>query len=89
MGKQLIIRVPLIPGHTDDQDNIRRTAEFTRTLAGVEEIHLLPYHRLGEPKYSRLGRDYALRGTAAPPPTQVEILQEIVESFGLRVRVGG
>ncbi len=89
MGKQLIIRVPLIPGHNDNRENIRRTAGFVRELPRVEELHLLPYHRLGEPKYPRLGREYTMQGTAALPQEQVDALRRMVESFGLRVRIGG
>ncbi len=89
MGKQMIIRLPLIPGCNDTVENLRRTASFARELPGVEELHLLPYHRLGEPKYSRLGRGYALQGTAVLEPERVIKLQRIVEEYGLRVRVGG
>jgi pyruvate formate lyase activating enzyme len=89
MEKGLVIRVPLIPGYTDSQENVRRTAEFVRELPGVEEVHLLPYHRLGEPKYPRLGREYALQGTDVAPPERVDILRRIVQGVGLRVRIGG
>ena len=89
MGKQLIVRVPLIPGHNDSRENIHLTARFVCELPGVEELHLLPYHRLGEPKYPRLGREYAMQGTAALPPEQVNALRRVVEAYGLGVRIGG
>jgi pyruvate formate lyase activating enzyme len=89
MEKQLIIRLPLIPNYTDSEENIRHTAEFVRRLPGVEELHLLPYHRLGEPKYPRLGREYALQGAEVAPPERIDGLRRIVEGYGLRVRIGG
>ena len=50
-GKKLVVRLPLIPGCNDDDENLRRTAQFARELPGVDQIDILPYHRLGEPKY--------------------------------------
>lgn len=87
--KKLIIRLPLIPGYNDTEENILKTAAFAHSLPDVEELDLLPYHRLGEPKYLRLGREYALSGTTTIPPERVAAIRRIVENFGLRVRIGG
>jgi pyruvate formate lyase activating enzyme len=88
-GKRLVVRVPLIPGFTDSDDNVGRIAEFAADLPNVEELHLLPYHRLGEAKYARLGRRYCLQGAVALPAERVAELQALVERTGLRVKVGG
>jgi pyruvate formate lyase activating enzyme len=88
-GKRMIVRLPLIPGCNDGDDNLRRTAEFARELPGVEQIDILPYHRLGEAKYPRLDRRFALTGTASPPPDRVAASRRLFEAAGLRVRVGG
>ncbi|MGQ9648234.1 MAG: glycyl-radical enzyme activating protein [Thermodesulfobacteriota bacterium] len=85
----LVIRLPLIPGINDTEENIRRTASFALKLPGVEEIDLLPYHRLGEPKYGRLGREYPFVGTIALSPSRLAEIRSLVESYGLRVNVGG
>jgi len=87
--KQLVIRLPLIPGYNDTEENVRRTAEFAHKLPGVEEINLLPYHRLGESKYARLGRKYALSGMISLPQERIALIRSITESFGLRVKIGG
>jgi pyruvate formate lyase activating enzyme len=87
--KQLIIRFPLIPGYNDNEENIRRTGEFARELPGVEEINLLPYHRLGEPKYARLGQEYTLSGMISLTPERIASIRSTMENFGLRVRIGG
>ena len=88
-GKRLVIRVPLIPGYNDDEENVRASAEFARGLPGVEKVDILPYHRLGEPKYTRLGREYALQGILSPSPVRVEVARRLIEALGLQVRVGG
>lgn len=55
---RLIIRVPVIPGFNDTAEEIASIASFAGKLKGVDTIHLLPYHRLGESKYEGLGRKY-------------------------------
>jgi pyruvate formate lyase activating enzyme len=85
----MIIRIPVIPGHTDSHENMRAIAEFVQTLKGVDEIHLLPYHRLGESKYDRLGKPYEMRGVEAPEGGSLHDLKELMKSYHLRVQVGG
>ena len=88
-GTRLIIRVPVIPGYNDDPENIRATAGFAASLGGVRELHLLPYHRLGQEKYGYLYRAYPYEGIIPPPRTDVEKLKTVVESYGLDCSIGG
>jgi pyruvate formate lyase activating enzyme len=88
-GKSLVVRLPLIPGYTDSEENVAAIAAYARQLPGVEEIHLLPYHRLGEPKYRRLDREYALEATAAYSRARAAVLADLVRQAGFRVQVGG
>ncbi len=82
----VIVRVPLIPGINDDDENIRAIGEFVASLGGISEIDVLPYHETGLAKYGRLGRVYALREVARPSPTRVEevaaLLCEYVATVG-------
>ena len=57
---KLIIRVPVIPTFNDTVEEIQGIASFADTLPGVKQIHLLPYHRLGQDKYEGLGRPYLM-----------------------------
>ncbi len=61
-GRELrvILRLPVIPGYTDDQENIIATAAFVSGLPGCPELNLLPYHNMGEKKYEMIGRDYGI-----------------------------
>ncbi len=88
-GGRLVIRIPLIPGCNDTEENVRKTAEFVRQLPGVEQVDILPYHRLGEPKYPRLGRKYALTRTDSPSGDRTGYFRRLLESYGLRVGIGG
>ena len=88
-GANLIIRVPVIPTFNDTKEEIRSIAAFVKTLTGVKEIHLLPYHRLGQDKYEGLGRKYTLSDVVPPDNEYMRMLQETVEDTGLICQIGG
>jgi pyruvate formate lyase activating enzyme len=71
-GKPMWIRTPVIPGCTDDLENIRGIGRFIReSLPTVQRWDLLAYTNLGQPKYHRLDLPYPLE--KAPLPTQPEM----------------
>ena len=86
-GSRMHIRVPIIPRFNDDEENIRKTAEFCESLGeSVELIQLLPYHNLGVSKYLRISDRKVLEAT--PPSDQhMERIKQILEEYGLRVRI--
>jgi pyruvate formate lyase activating enzyme len=55
----------------------------------IRRIELLPYHRFGEKKYERVGREYALAGVQIPNDKYVLELKELMEGFGVEIEVGG
>lgn len=87
MGKPMIIRVPLIPGHNDSQGNIKALAEFMLSL-GLKRVDLLPYHSLGKIKYYRLGMEYKLSDLKPFAEGEVAKIKADLESYGLQVGVG-
>ena len=54
------IRFVLVPGLTDDLDDLAKTAEFAAGLGNVERVEVLPFHQMGRFKWERLGLDYTL-----------------------------
>jgi pyruvate formate lyase activating enzyme len=88
-GHDLVIRLPLIAGFNDHREHLEAVAEFIRSLAGVRRVDLLPYHRLGEPKYRRLGKEFALGGRPALAGERLAEACEVLEARGLEVTVGG
>ncbi len=89
-GHAVIVRVPLIPGINDDEENLRQTGAFAATLPRLLRVDLLPYHGLSSEKYDRLGRSYPLPEIRPPAAERIAgIAQMLEETFGLEVRVGG
>jgi pyruvate formate lyase activating enzyme len=88
-GIPMVIRIPIVPEYTDSEDNLEAIARYVVKLDRIEEIHLLPYHRLGEAKYLELGREYELAEIDDLTETGVNPLAQLVESYGFRVRIGG
>lgn len=87
---RLVIRVPVIPTFNDTPDEIAAIAQFADKLPGVDKIHLLPYHRLGQDKYDGLGREYLLPDILPPENEQMEMLKKIVENVSrLTCQIGG
>ncbi len=54
-GDKVVVRVPIVPGFTDDLPNLEAIAALTREL-GIDRVELCPYHPLGRAKYAELGR---------------------------------
>ncbi len=86
---KLIIRVPVIPTFNDTEAEIGGIARFAAGLKGVEEIHLLPYHRFGKDKYDGLGREYLMGDLPTPTDAQMQRLLNVAASYGLRAQIGG
>ncbi len=89
-ASHLVIRVPVIPTFNDTPEEIRAIAAFAKELPGVSQLHLLPYHRLGQDKYDGLGREYTLREIVPPTKEHMQELLEAAESVGgLSCQIGG
>ncbi len=94
-ASHLVIRVPVIPGFNDTPAEIAAIARFAESLPGVHELHLLPYHRLGQDKYEGLGREYTLAHLTPPTAAHMQELKETAEreserlTCHLRVQIGG
>lgn len=87
-GSQVVVRMPVIPGVNDDDGNAQETAAMMNRL-GLRRIDLLPYHRFGSDKYTRLGRPYPMGGLEPPSAGSMERLRRLFADAGCEVSVGG
>lgn len=81
---QIIIRIPVIPGINDSTRNIKEIANFINSLTCLQEVHLLPYHRLGINKYKALGRVYSLMNLKQPTSEFMFEVKKLLDSFNIK-----
>ena len=60
INKPIWIRQVLVPGYTDDEQDLIKLRDFISTLKSVEKVEILPYHDLGKFKWEQLGEIYPL-----------------------------
>jgi pyruvate formate lyase activating enzyme len=76
------LRFVLVPGITDDFDDIARIAEFGARLGNVQRVDVLPFHQMGRYKWKQLSLEYELRDVPTPSLEQVERACEVFRSAG-------
>lgn len=87
-GISLILRYPLVPGYNDEDEDVRDLGRLAADLR-IEQIHVLPYHKLGISKYAQLGRPYSLKNVDVPSAAALSRVREALEEKGVRVQIGG
>ena len=87
-GLELVVRLPIIPGINDGDEEVDRAAALLSRLL-VRRVDLLPYHRIGADKYKRLGLSYSLAELEPPSPARMAQIADKLERAGLTVKQGG
>lgn len=87
-GSNIYIRMPIIAGINDDDENIDRAVEFLSKL-NIIHVDLLPYHKMGMDKYRRLDRSYKLSGLEKPTEEVIAKIAEKFKSAGIKIKIGG
>ncbi len=95
-GCKIRIRIPIIPGINDTDDDISDFCIFISEMGTVEQLDLLSYHKIAEHKYHRLGIDYRMGDTKEPSHQEMELIknkfQSHLEQLGLgslKISIGG
>lgn len=87
-GANVVARMPIIPGFTDGEDNVRANAERACEL-GIQRADILPFHQLGSSKYQSLGMDYTMADVPQLTDADVQRDVAICEEAGLEVVIRG
>lgn len=86
--KQIDIRVPLIPDINDLSEEIRQIADLLDSLK-LKTVSLLPFHKMGLEKYSKLGIEEKITDIQPPSEEQVTSLGQIFQKKNIKVSIGG
>lgn len=90
IGASINIRIPLIKGVNDDDDNIDETIEFITSLPGEKrKINILPYHAVAAKKYEKLGGKYDEKNMTEPSEEEQERIIQLFKDNGLDAVIGG
>lgn len=84
---QMIIRVPLIPGVSDTDENVSATARFVKDLRPGLVVNVLPYHRFGMNKYNMLDLPYPMGETQPLTHERVAEIVGMFEAHGLECEI--
>lgn len=84
-NKPTWVRHVIVPGWTDDDLLLKKTADYLVPYRCIEKVELLPYHDMGTRKYEQLGMEYRLKNTLPLSKERLENARTIFREAGLRV----
>ena len=84
-SRDVLVRMPLIPGINDDRKNLTELARFLTSYRPGTKLEILPYHSLGENKYAQLGRKYEMTETLSPTKGTLEETIQFLSNFELEM----
>lgn len=87
VGTHCVVRIPLIPGVNDNQENLVESGKFLASLRNVQSVDLMGYHDIAQGKYESLGMEYRLPETKAPLAQSMQAAAKLLEDFGLKVKI--
>ena len=85
-AQDIVLRLPIIPGINDSDENLRQVGEFAASLPHLNEVEILPYHQIAIEKYKRLDKVYELPETHPPSDARMAEIAQILRGLGLKVK---
>ena len=86
IGKPVWVRFTLVPGLTDDPENVDGIARFVAPMKNVEWVEVQPFHQLGAFKWKAMKLEYKLLNTPAAAPDLVKRVIDQFKAAGCRAR---
>ncbi len=88
-GKKVVLRLPIIPGITDTNENVDHTINFISTLKNISEVDILPFHRTANSKYEKMKKENKLPNIEPPTTDEMNELKDKFSTLGVTVKIGG
>ena len=81
-NKEILIRIPIVPGYNDSPKDANRFAQLLNSLK-ITKAQLLPFHQFGEGKYEKLGLKYKYAGYKTLYPDDLEYYKQKMKNWGI------
>ena len=89
MRKPIIVRVPIVPGLTDSDENISGIGSLLSGLDTIQRVDLIAFHKFAISKYAVLNKSNVFDSIEPPTGLEMDRIKLELESFGLKVQLGG
>lgn len=86
-GISMVVRIPMIPGINDSEENLTNIAKFLYDQDKDIKVNLLPYHRYGIGKYGMLDRTYDLQDVKSPKGESLQNSLSIFKKAGMNAKI--
>lgn len=83
-GAAIHVRIPVIPGINNSEDNMKRVVDFTEGLTGIKQIDLIPLHKMAVDKYKSLDLQFGIEEFDMPNMEEMESLSQLFIGRGLK-----
>ena len=87
-SNKINIRIPLIPGVVDTEDNITNLIRFISSLKNIKQVDLLPYNKIGENKYKKLNKKNLLGTHNFQSDLEIEQIAYKFKTLDVKVTMG-
>ena len=85
LKRPMWVRFVLVPGITDNYDNVEKVADICAGLESIQRVEILRFHQMGREKWRKLGLEYVLADVAPPNPGLTERVRGQFRSRGMTV----
>ncbi|WP_051259405.1 pyruvate formate-lyase-activating protein [Schaalia suimastitidis] len=85
LGKEIWARFVLVPGLTDDPENLEAVADIMERWSSISRVEVLPFHQMGTDKWDALGLEYTLRDVRPPSAERTDQVRKVFKKRGFTV----
>ncbi len=85
IGKATWLRYVLVPGYSDDEQDLHNWAKYASQFDVVQRVDILPFHQMGKAKWENAGLDYKLNDVNAPDIESIKKAEDIFRQYHLPI----
>lgn len=84
-NKPVWLRYVLVPGYTDNEEDLNNWAKYASQFMNVDRVDILPFHQMGIHKWEEMNKEYSLKDVIPPTREEIEKAAAIFKSYGIKV----